>query len=34
MLNLNATLRYLSICTIHMTAQTVKLLEYKLSHLD
>ena len=32
MINLNATLRYLSICTICMTAQAVKLLEHKLSH--
>ena len=29
MINLNVTLRYLSICTICMTAQTVKLLEHK-----
>ena len=34
MINLNAILRYLSICTICMTAQAVKLLEHKLSHLD
>ena len=34
MINLNATLRYLGICTICMTAQAVKLLEHKLSHLD
>ena len=34
MINVNATLSYLSICTIHMNAQAVKLLEHKLSHLD
>ena len=40
MINLNATPRYLmliayaSIYTVHMTAQAVKLLEHKLSHLD
>ena len=34
MVNWNATLRYLSICTICVTAQAVKLLEHKLSHLD
>ena len=39
-INLNATFRYLMliaythIYTIHMTAQAVKLLEHKLSHLD
>ena len=34
MINLKATLRYLGICPICMTAQAVKLLEHKLSHLD
>ena len=33
MIYLNATLRYLGICTTCMTAQAVKLLEHKLFHL-